>query len=54
MTLESLCAAAGLDISPDSLSRKLAGKQVLSTAEAEAIAACLKVNLVWAPEARAL
>lgn len=50
-TLEQLREGAGLDISTDSLSRKLAGKQVLATEEAEAIAQFLQCNLVWAPEA---
>lgn len=35
-----------------SLSRKLAGKQILTTAEAEAIADALTLTLVWAPGRR--
>lgn len=53
LTLEELRDGADLDVSPDSLSRKLAGKQVLSTEEAESIAGFLKYNIVWAPEAEA-
>lgn len=47
--LEDLCARAELACSADSLSRKLAGKQPLTTVEAELIAKALDVTVVWAP-----
>lgn len=50
--LEDLCARAELACSADSLSRKLAGKQPLTTVEAEQIAKALDVTVVWAPAAR--
>ncbi len=49
LSLEELRVGAGLAVSVDSISRKLAGKQVLSTDEAEAIAQFLKANIVWTP-----
>ena len=41
MSLETLRSRAALECSADSLSRKLRGKQVLSTSEAEALAVAL-------------
>lgn len=35
----------------ESMSRKLAGKQILTTHECEVIAQALAINLVWTPEA---
>lgn len=50
--LEELCAKADLGCSADSLSRKLAGKQPMTTVEAERLAKALDYTLVWAPSAR--
>jgi len=52
LTLQALVARAGLECGADSLSRKLAGKQVLATTEAELLADALTLTLVWAPGAR--
>lgn len=49
LTQGELRKQAHLDCAAYSLSRKLAGKQVLTTTEAEAIATALGVTLVWAP-----
>ena len=43
LSLEQLRAKANVECSADSLSRKLRGKQVLSTEEAEALAAAMLV-----------
>lgn len=51
--LAELCRLAGLACSPGSLSRKLAGKQILTTSEAEALARALDVELIWTPARRA-
>lgn len=53
MRLEELCRLACLSISADSLSRKLAGKQILTTHEAEAIAQALDHEIIWTPARRA-
>jgi transcriptional regulator with XRE-family HTH domain len=47
--LEELRQKARLTCTADSLSRKLAGKQILTTVEAESLAKALDVTLVWAP-----
>jgi len=52
-TLDQLREGAAIDVTLCSLSRKLTGKQQLSTAEAEAIAQFLNCNLVWAPDVSA-
>ncbi len=51
LQLADLIVMAKLDCTPSSLSRKLAGEQVLTTQECEAIAQALAVNLVWVPAA---
>jgi len=53
MELEELRRAAGLDCSADSLSRKLAGKQILTTDEAERLARALGRQIVYPPPRRA-
>jgi len=45
--LEKLRRDAGLECSADSLSRKLAGKQPLTTVEAECIARALDTTIAW-------
>jgi len=50
--LEDLRRSAGLGCSADSLSRKLAGKQILTTDEAERVAQALDTPIVWTPERR--
>lgn len=52
LTLPALIERARIGCQAYSLSRKLAGKQVLTTAEAEALADALTLTLVWAPGAR--
>lgn len=52
LTLPTLRERAGIKCSTDSLSRKLAGKQVLTTAEAETLADALTLTLVWTPGAQ--
>jgi hypothetical protein len=52
MMLEDLRQRAGLECTADSLSRKLAGKQILTTTEAELIAQALEHTIVWAPRTR--
>ncbi len=47
--LEELRVAANLECSADSLSRKLAGKQILTTEEAERIADAMGIKIVWPP-----
>lgn len=47
ITHAQLCELAKLDCSPDSLSRKLRGKQPLTTTEAEGIAKALHRTIVW-------
>jgi hypothetical protein len=42
-----------LDCDFTSLSRKLHGKQILTTAEAEALAKTLGVSIAWGPETKA-
>lgn len=49
LTQEALRLKARLECSADSLCRKLAGKQVMTTGEAEQLAAALGITLVWAP-----
>ena len=46
LSLPKLIEAAGLDCHPDSLSRKLRGLQILTTAEAEKLASALGIGLV--------
>jgi transcriptional regulator with XRE-family HTH domain len=46
LSLEQLRDRAGVECSADSLSRKLRGKQPLTTREAELLALALTVNLV--------
>lgn len=53
VTLASLRERAELTCSADSLSRKLAEKQIMTTTEAERLAVVLDVRLVWAPDRRA-
>lgn len=53
LTLERLRRLAALDCSADSLSRKLSGNQILTTAEAEALALALKKCLRFPNRARA-
>jgi hypothetical protein len=48
--LEELRRTARLDCSADSLCRKLAGKQILTTDEAESLAQALGHEIVWTPE----
>lgn len=50
--LAKLCEDAQLECSADSLCRKLADKQPLTTGEAEALAIALGVDLVWNPTRR--
>jgi transcriptional regulator with XRE-family HTH domain len=45
--LRQLCDDAKLRCGEDSLSRKLQGKQPLTTAEAQALADALGIELVW-------
>ena len=52
LTLAALCEGASLACGPDSLCRKLAGKQPLTTTEAEQLADYLRVRLSWAPRVR--
>lgn len=52
LSLPELARRAELDFGADNLSRKLAGKQVLSTDDAEAIAGALGVTLKFAPTRR--
>jgi hypothetical protein len=52
MLLEDLRQRAGLECTADSLSRKLAGKQILTTTEAELIAQALDHAITWQPQAR--
>lgn len=52
LSLPEILQRAGLDYGADNLSRKLAGKQVLSTSDAEAIADALGVALVRMPARR--
>lgn len=52
LTLPQLVERAGLPYGADNLSRKLAGKQVLDTRDAEAIADALGVTLTRAPQRR--
>jgi hypothetical protein len=49
MTLGDLRARAGLRCTTVSLGRKLGGKQILTTEEAQELSAVLRVKLVWAP-----
>lgn len=51
--LDELCHLANLSCSADSLSRKLSSKQILTTAEAEAIAQALDCEITWTPARRA-
>lgn len=51
--LEELRDAAGLGCTADSLCRKLAGKQILTTSEAEALARAMGCELAWTPPRRA-
>ncbi len=53
LTLGELRAKAGLDCDDTSLGRKLRGKQILTTKEAEALATALHVRLAFGREARA-
>jgi len=50
--LEDLRVAAGLECSADSLSRKLRGKQILTTEEAEHLAQALDTTITWTPARR--
>lgn len=52
LTLDELVAKARLECDFTSLSRKLHGKQILTTGEAEAIAQALKHSIAWEPKAR--
>lgn len=52
LTLETLRERAGLEYGAHNLSRKLAGKQVLTTDEAERLADALTLTLLWAPGRR--
>lgn len=52
ITLPELVERAELPYGADNLSRKLAGKQVLATKDAEAIADALGVALMRAPNRR--
>lgn len=52
LQLEELRDAAGLACTADSLCRKLAGKQILTTSEAEALAQALGREIVWTPARR--
>lgn len=52
VTLAQLREQAALECSVDSLSRKLAEKQILTTAEAESLAQALDVTLVWRPRSK--
>lgn len=52
LTLEALRERAGLVYGAHNLSRKLAGKQVLTTDDAERLADALTLTLVWAPGRR--
>lgn len=52
LTLEELLVKAKLDCDFTSLSRKLHGKQILTTDEAEAIAQVLKASIEWEPRTR--
>ncbi|HZJ63923.1 MAG TPA: hypothetical protein VFD36_10440 [Kofleriaceae bacterium] len=52
MMLEELREAAGLECTADSLCRKLAGKQILTTDEAERLAQALDREIVWTPARR--
>lgn len=52
LTLPELAQRARLTFGADNLSRKLAGKQVLSTDDAEALADALGVTLTRAPARR--
>jgi hypothetical protein len=47
-SLADLLARSNLDLSQSSLSRKLAGRSPMTTAEAEALARALDVVLAWA------
>jgi hypothetical protein len=47
ITLDELCELAALECSADSLSRKLAEKQILTTREAERLADALDAKLHW-------
>jgi hypothetical protein len=47
--LEDLRRLARLRCSADSLCRKLAGKQILTTSEAESIAQALEREIIWTP-----
>lgn len=49
MQLEELRQRARLKCSADSLCRKLAGKQPLTTREAEDLAQALDYQIVWVP-----
>lgn len=51
--LEELRLAAGLGCSADSLCRKLNGKQILTTVEAESLAQVLGHEIIWTPARRA-
>jgi transcriptional regulator with XRE-family HTH domain len=53
LTLADLCRRAALTCTADSLCRKLAGKQILTTSEAEALAQALDLELTWTPARRA-
>jgi transcriptional regulator with XRE-family HTH domain len=50
MTLAELRRQAGIGCSAISLGRKLSGKQILTTDEAQELARVLQVKLVWASE----
>jgi hypothetical protein len=52
LTLPALIERAGIRCTASSLTRKLGGKQVLTTAEAEDLADALTLTLLWAPGAR--
>ncbi len=51
MLLEELRREARLKCSADSLCRKLAGKQPMTTREAQDLARALDHRIVWAPDA---
>lgn len=53
ITLEELLARTELEMSLESLSRKLSGKQICTTDECETLAKALGINLVFAPDVAA-
>ncbi len=53
LTHEQLRQRAGLKCTADSLCRKLSGKQILTTTEAELLAQALDYEIAWSPKRRA-